>query len=174
MGVALDPARTGGLLVEREAALAALREGLTESRVGGGRVMLVSGEAGAGKTSLLRAFFPRCGAETRLFVGSCDPLSTPRPLGPLVDLAGAGALADVVRLGAPSFDIFDALQGELRQGPAVLAVEDLHWADEATLDTAAGDAWRPAAPSQPPRVRAGVGGTRCSGSCSGGSRLGLP
>jgi DNA-binding CsgD family transcriptional regulator/tetratricopeptide (TPR) repeat protein len=133
--VVLDPTHAGGSLLERDTPLAVLHEALTESRLGRGRVILVAGEAGAGKTSLLRAFFARCNAETRLFIGSCDPLSTPRPLGPFIDLAGSeGALADVVRLGAPPSDVFDALQGELREGPAVLAIEDLHWADEATLD----------------------------------------
>src|SRR5215208_3955031 len=134
MAVVLDPARAGGWLLERHTALAVLHEALTESRLGHGRVILVAGEAGTGKTSLLRAFFAGC-AETNLFIGSCDPLSTPRPLGPLIDLAGSeGALADVVRLAAPPSDVFDALQVELREGPAVLAIEDLHWADEATLD----------------------------------------
>jgi AAA ATPase domain len=133
--VVLDPTHAGGSLLERDAALAVLHEALIESRLGRGRVILVAGEAGAGKTSLLRAFFARCRRETRLFIGSCDPLSTPRPLGPFIDLAGSeGALADVVRLGAPPSDVFDALQDELREGPALLAIEDLHWADEATLD----------------------------------------
>ncbi len=68
---------------------------------------------------------------------SCDPLFTPRPLGPLLDLAAtiSPALEAQVETSGGPFDATLALTRALRQhGPAVLVIEDAHWADEATLD----------------------------------------
>lgn len=127
---ALDP------LLERDEALAALGEALDETRLGRGRMLLVAGEAGVGKTSLIRAFCRGLDDGTRVLAGSCDALSTPRPLGPLNDIASAvgGSLADLVQLGAPPADVFAALRDELATTPTVVVLEDMHWADEATLD----------------------------------------
>ena len=123
-------------LLEREEALAALSEAFGEARLGRGRLLLVAGEAGVGKTALVRAFCGRLGADGRVLTGACDPLHTPRPLAPLIDVAlsAGGALADLVALGAPPADVFAAVRDELAETPTVLVLEDLHWADEATLD----------------------------------------
>jgi len=103
---------------------------------GVGRIVLVSGEAGIGKTALLRSFSD--GAErARILWGDCDPLFTPRPLGPLLDVAGAtgGELEALVRDGALPHDVALALMRELGSArPTVLVLEDVHWADGATLD----------------------------------------
>ena len=71
-----------------------------------------------------------------MLAGSCDALSTPRPLGPLNDIAeiAGGSFADLVHLGASPTDVFAALRTELATAPVVVVLEDLHWADEATLD----------------------------------------
>ena len=99
-----------------------------------GSVVLVSGEAGIGKTSLVRAFAEHVAGRTRRFVGGCDDLLTARPLGPLRDAAAGsgGPLEAALRSGG---DVFAAVVAEL-SGPRVTAVvvEDLHWADDATLD----------------------------------------
>jgi predicted ATPase len=97
---------------------------------------MVGGEAGIGKSALVRAF---CAArrETRVLWGVCDPLDTPRPLGPLIDIAEdvGGELAALVDEGATPAAILSALGHELRGGrPSIVVLEDLHWADEATLD----------------------------------------
>ena len=100
-----------------------------------GRLVLVGGEAGVGKTVLLRRFCERC--DGRTLWGSCEPLFTPRPLGPLLDVAEltGGDLAEVVAAGDRPHEVVVALIRELRRrAPAVLVLEDLHWADEATLD----------------------------------------
>lgn len=122
-------------LLERGDALATLGEALAEARLGQGRLIFVGGEAGAGKTTLVRAFCGSLGEETRVLSGACDPLSTPRPLGPFVDMADeCTALADALASGRQPSEVFAALYQELAGGWTVLVLEDLHWGDEATFD----------------------------------------
>jgi class 3 adenylate cyclase/tetratricopeptide (TPR) repeat protein len=131
----------GDVLLEREDAISALAESLGDvARSRRGRLVSVTGEAGVGKTSLLRRFCAGQHEAPRLVWGACDPLFTPRPLGPLVDVAEAtgGELLHVVDEGAKPQAVAAALIRELAvRGPTVLVLEDLHWADEATLDVIA-------------------------------------
>jgi hypothetical protein len=72
-----------------------------------------------------------------MLIGSCDDLSTPRMLGPFRDLAPAVGprLAAALQAGEPDL-VMDALLDELhRPPPSTLVIEDVHWADEATVDT---------------------------------------
>jgi predicted ATPase len=125
------------VLLERDAQLAALRQYAEEAAAGEGRVVLVAGEAGVGKSSLLEELV-RTQADATVLWGACDGMFTPRPLAPVHDIARelGGDLLEVVRTAASREEIFDALLGcvdpvgEL----VVLVVEDVHWADEATLD----------------------------------------
>jgi ATP/maltotriose-dependent transcriptional regulator MalT len=126
-----------GDLVERGDALAALETALRDAGEREGRIVLVAGEAGIGKTSLLRAFaaaHPR----TPLWWGACDALQTPHPLAPLYDIARDAALGFGVLLKAdgPRAALFDAVLDELRRAaePLLVVIEDAHWADDATLD----------------------------------------
>src|SRR6476619_4074326 len=99
MGLAFDTRRGADELLERDEALATLAEALNEARLGQGRVVLVGGEAGAGKTTLVRDFCRRFDEDVRVLAGACDALSTPRPLGPLLDVASeCDALVDSVRV----------------------------------------------------------------------------
>ena len=121
-------------LLERESPLDCLAAGLASARTGAGRVALVSGGAGLGKTSLVRAFLDGLDRAIPALVGACDDLSTPRPLGPVHDIARScrPALADALARGdVPA--VYTALLDEL-DGRTVVVVEDVHWADEATLD----------------------------------------
>jgi DNA-binding CsgD family transcriptional regulator/tetratricopeptide (TPR) repeat protein len=125
-------------LIERESALEFLGRRVLEAGERAGSICLISGEAGIGKTSLVRRAASMHGASCRWAWGSCDPLSTPRALGPLHDVARklGGALAERLFIGAPRESIFagllDAIDDERR--PTVIVIEDLHWADQATLD----------------------------------------
>jgi DNA-binding CsgD family transcriptional regulator/tetratricopeptide (TPR) repeat protein len=125
-------------LLERSSALSTLGECLAEvQRSSRGHVVLVGGEAGVGKTALLRQFCEERGQPARILWGACDPLFTPRPLGPLLAVAeGAGGeLEAVVESGAMPHEVVAALARDLRtRGATVFVLEDLHWADEATLD----------------------------------------
>ncbi|MGN6577058.1 MAG: ATP-binding protein, partial [Nocardioides sp.] len=122
------------MLLERRAQLAALEDYALDASGGRGRLVLVAGEAGIGKTALVEAF----AATTRLRVaqGACDGLFTPRPLGPLYDVAAelGGPLLAACRQDAPRDELFTSLVEELRTTPTMLVLEDLHWSDEATLD----------------------------------------
>ncbi|WP_427924782.1 helix-turn-helix transcriptional regulator [Streptomyces sp. cg40] len=125
-------------ILEREPELVRLAAAAREAADGAGSVALVFGEAGIGKSSLVRAMPERLPQHTRILLGQCDDLATRRPLGPFRDLIGSvGAeLAQVVMEGGDRHRVYEALQGELSgvPHPAVLVVEDVHWADEASLD----------------------------------------
>ena len=102
-----------------------------------GRLALVGGEAGVGKTALLRRLRHEHRDGPRFLWGGSEALFTPRPLGPLLDIAEltGGELAEVVATDAKPHDVVGALIRELgSRAPTVLVLEDLHWADEATLD----------------------------------------
>jgi DNA-binding CsgD family transcriptional regulator/tetratricopeptide (TPR) repeat protein len=120
------------------AALAGLLDGVRAS--GQGRMVLVGGEAGVGKTALLRAFCEEQPGKVRILWGACEPLHTPHPLGALHDVAETtgGRLQELVEAAGRPHEVAAALVGELRvRPPTLLVLEDLHWADEATLDVIA-------------------------------------
>lgn len=128
-----------GTLLERDEELAVLDRCWSRvSDTGSGQLVLVTGEAGAGKTSLLRRFWSGLDASVRVLWAACDALATPRPLGPLLDVARAveGSLRETLDAQAQPYDVADALLEELDPygRPTVLVIEDLHWADDATLD----------------------------------------
>jgi DNA-binding CsgD family transcriptional regulator/tetratricopeptide (TPR) repeat protein len=124
-------------LLERESQLASLRQYAAEARGRDGRLVLVSGEAGVGKSSLVEEFRDELEDATWVW-GACDGLFTPRPLAPLHDIARevGGDLHAAVRAGTPRDDVFDAVLRWMRDSRELLAVvvEDVQWADEATLD----------------------------------------
>ena len=124
-------------LLERTGELAALERSLAKARDGQGSLVLVSGEAGIGKTALVRAFCDAQRGGARVLWGVCDPLFTPRPLGPLLDVAEVvgGELAELVQGRATPHDVTTALRRELgRRSPTIVVIDDAQWADEATLD----------------------------------------
>jgi DNA-binding CsgD family transcriptional regulator len=124
-------------LLERGSYLESLEAWWADVANGHGRLVLVAGEAGVGKTALIRDFCDRMRPQPRILWGGCDGLRTPRPLAPFVDIAAVtgGAFADTVARGERPAGSFAALTDELAAvQPTILVIEDLHWADEATLD----------------------------------------
>jgi DNA-binding CsgD family transcriptional regulator/tetratricopeptide (TPR) repeat protein len=125
------------VVLEREAQLATLAGYAEEARAGQGRLVLVSGEAGIGKSTLLEELELTL-PDARWWWGGCDGLFTPRALGPLADIASqaGGDLQRLHTAAAPRDSLFDAVVTALREGVklTVMVVEDVHWADDATLD----------------------------------------
>jgi DNA-binding CsgD family transcriptional regulator len=124
-------------LLERDGALAALDAAFAGVPASGGRLVLVAGEAGVGKTVLLRRFCELHGDAARILWGDCDALFTLSPLGPIADVAAVtgGELAAVVADDAPPYAVATALLRALAgRQPSIIVIEDAHWADEATLD----------------------------------------
>jgi DNA-binding CsgD family transcriptional regulator len=124
-------------LVERERELALLEAAFEEAAGGRGRVALVTAEAGGGKTALIERFCADRAGSARVLRGACDALFTPRPLGPIHDFAAdAGPEVTELLLGeAIPYQVAAALIDELHgREPTLLLVEDVHWADEATVD----------------------------------------
>jgi DNA-binding CsgD family transcriptional regulator/energy-coupling factor transporter ATP-binding protein EcfA2 len=124
-------------ILEREGELAALIAAAEEAAAGDGSVVLIVGEAGIGKSSLVEALASVLPSGTRLLVGHCDDLATPRVLGPLRDLTtNVGSALTHALDSADRGRVSDALRAELDrpEQPTVLVIEDVHWADEATLD----------------------------------------
>jgi ATP/maltotriose-dependent transcriptional regulator MalT len=102
-----------------------------------GQLVLISGEAGVGKSSLVRELLEHHVPAAEVLIGRCDDLFAARPLGPLADIARGrpGPVADALAAGDP-VAVFDAFLAELAAppNPTVVVIEDLQWADEATLD----------------------------------------
>jgi DNA-binding CsgD family transcriptional regulator len=125
-------------LLERDHCFHLLSELLCAATADSGRTVLVSGEAGIGKTALLEHFVSQQGNTVRTLWGACEALFTPRPLGPLYDIAAQvrGRLSQLLEHDTGRGALFSAFLEELQKHPAptIVVFEDVHWADEATLD----------------------------------------
>ena len=116
-------------LLERHTQLAELEAARRDAAAGRGSLVLVTGEAGVGKTALVEEFAEHL--DTSVLWGLCDDLMTPRPLGPFRDM-----FADLdSRIDPDTFldTVLEGLNGA--REPTVAVVEDAHWADQASLDT---------------------------------------
>jgi tetratricopeptide (TPR) repeat protein len=131
-----SPLRAGSLL-ERGLVLGSLTNALDGVSSGSGHTVLICGEAGIGKTSVLRSF-AAAHPGVRLWWGACDALETPHPLAPLYDIARSTDARFAAHLQGDGnrASLFESVASELQKGgrPTLMIVEDAHWADEATLD----------------------------------------
>jgi len=126
------------MLLEREEQLTNLRQALADAGRGSGSLVLIAGEAGSGKTALVRVFVANLGESVLAIEGACDPLTTPRPLSPLFDFAAdpEAGLSDLMDGDREPIVVFHDLLERLRKTirPVVMVIEDVHWADAVTLD----------------------------------------
>jgi DNA-binding CsgD family transcriptional regulator/tetratricopeptide (TPR) repeat protein len=124
-------------LLEREAQLASLLQYADDARRGDGRLVLVAGEPGIGKSALVEGLQGEL-PDAHWLWGACDGMFTPRPLAPLHDIAEqvGGDLLEVTRSDGPRETLFGEVLRHLGRVDrlTVVVVEDVHWADEATLD----------------------------------------
>jgi hypothetical protein len=129
-----------------------LREKLADAQAGQGRLVLIGGEAGVGKTALAKA--ARREAAARGFTpleGRCFDLAETPPYGPFIDLfaryrpapadpappeafARRGTVGAVPSQAALFVQVQDFLAALAARRPLVLLLDDLHWADPASLD----------------------------------------
>ena len=126
---------TAGPLLERDDALDRLAE-VFEGVARSGALVAVAGDAGIGKTSLLRRFTASHRTVADVRWSACDPLATQRPLAPLVDIAAGANWLSLLDGVEGRARVFDALLRDLGSSArrSIVVVEDVHWADEATLD----------------------------------------
>jgi predicted ATPase/DNA-binding CsgD family transcriptional regulator len=122
-------------LLERQALVEQMDAYLVDATQGRGRVVSLLGEAGVGKTALARAFAEGVGGDVRVLWGACEDLSAPEPLGALWDLA-RGARWPLARFREEEsrLALFARFLDALDEGPTIAVIEDLHWADDATVD----------------------------------------
>lgn len=125
-------------LVERDGFMVSLQQQFEAILAGEGHCILLSGEAGIGKTALIKAFCKQHAGQCSIYQGYCDGLFTPRPLAPLYDMLWQ---VNKERWPAPPLheersvlfaDFFQELRS--KKGRLLLLFEDIHWADEGTLD----------------------------------------
>ena len=125
-------------LLERGRYLEDLAGHFQRVEAGVGHTVFLMGEAGIGKTSLVNYFLKNTESAAVVYAGACDSLFTPRPLGPLFDIAGqiGEDFVELIKNEKDRSQIFSTLVQKLSASvkPVVLVFEDIHWADEATLD----------------------------------------
>lgn len=131
-GAAADTYTQPVRLVERGAEVGVLRTALGHARDGDGSGVAVTGESGVGKSSLVDALIAEADG-MRVLRSHCDPLDTPRPLGPFRDLRLLSA-GEPRREDASRAELCERVYEAVRSEPTLLVVEDLHWVDAATVD----------------------------------------
>lgn len=146
------------VLIGRERERAALAPFLATAASGSGGVVIVAGEAGVGKTRLVRAVLAESGL--RVLASGAGIPGGATPYAPLVaalrdylrsdpeGLSRAGPLVPCLALLLPELGpppaqcdrptLVEALRGALaaigRERPTAVFLDDLHWADAATLE----------------------------------------
>lgn len=124
-------------LLERDQFILELQDLFVKSRSEHGNIVAISGEAGIGKTSLVEYFVKQNEGQANILWGACDDLFTPRPLAPLYDIVTQlnSKIVDHLDSGNPRPSIFSNFLKEIQNNePNIIVIEDMHWADESTID----------------------------------------
>jgi DNA-binding CsgD family transcriptional regulator len=147
-----SPPAAGSLpLVGRQAERLVLREQLNAAIAGRGRLVILGGEAGIGKTALCRDLAATAATLGVIaLIGFCYDLAATPPYGPWLDLAAryrpgdplpplpevlASGRIDEIASQAGFFALVRNFLGALAPaGPILLVLEDLHWSDPASVD----------------------------------------
>ena len=120
------------VLLERDEYLSLLTDGFEKTISGEGHCFFIMGEAGIGKSSLVRAFIEKIEGKSKTYIALCDSLFTPRPLGPLYDFALQMKNFDAafISVAHSRSELFTSFAQELTQHnkPVVIIIEDIHWA----------------------------------------------
>ncbi|MDX6233862.1 MAG: hypothetical protein QOH68_2939 [Nocardioidaceae bacterium] len=134
MSNGIDGALSRAPVVERQEILEQLVGIAGEAARGHGGLVLLSGEAGVGKTTLVEGFLDAVGDRLIVRRGGCDNVTTPAPLGPFLEAVPELADVSVPANGEDSSALFRTAAGVMSSAPSVVVLEDLHWADGASLD----------------------------------------
>ena len=125
-------------LIERDEFLALLQKAFQETDTGEGHCVFIAGEAGIGKTSLVKTFCKEVKNKCDIYQGTCDALFAPRPLAPVYDilLQLQNKLPEYSNGTIDRTAFFAQLFYKLKNKEriSVLIFEDIHWSDDATLD----------------------------------------
>ena len=123
-------------LLEREDELGVLTAAVQEAIAGRGSLVFVSGEAGIGKSSLVRQLRTRSAERATFLIGACEPLSVPVPLAPLRELVEAAGGGDLIEAATDDRLVLARRVTTVlaARAPAVAVIEDVHWADPLSLD----------------------------------------
>lgn len=123
-------------LLEREDELGVLTAAVGEATAGRGSLALVSGEAGIGKSSLVRQLRARSAERVTFLTGACEPLSVPVPLAPLRELVEGAGGGDLIEAATDDRLVLArrVVTVLAARAPVVAVVEDVHWADPLSLD----------------------------------------
>ncbi|WP_432947789.1 ATP-binding protein [Kribbella sp. CA-253562] len=122
-------------LLERDEHISLLVRAMSAAAGGAGSVVLVTGEAGVGKSSLVEAFLNQLPSHVRVLRGTCDDLLAPPSLGPFREaVSGTDGPLEHALASDRLDETIAALALEFRDRTTVLVIEDVHWADDATLD----------------------------------------
>ncbi len=121
-------------LLEREREVDVLRGALRRATEGHGVGIAVAGESGAGKTTVVASALEDAERDLRVLRGHCDPLQTPRPLGPFRGIGLRSLDTPHGDASVRSSELFDRVFTEISSEPTVLVIEDLHWLDEVSAE----------------------------------------